>query len=155
MDYHGSDCTCIHSPSSVSLLHLFFQLFHETSDLKLQTCTLTHLLTAAILDVLFSSLSAYFSLPFPVSFFRWFIPLNSHSTIPATLRSEYLLMNEQQPFVCGEEHKHLVETGSFPLSDMFHHSTLLCPYGFTVTHRGQRGCLSVLLIFSLAPLLIC
>lgn len=24
MDYDGSDCTCIHSPSSVSLIHLFF-----------------------------------------------------------------------------------------------------------------------------------
>lgn len=37
--------------------------------------------------------------------------------------------------------------GSFPFCEIVCCSTQLCPYGFTVTHQGQRGCLSVLLIF--------
>lgn len=91
MDYDGSDCTCIHSPSSVSLIHLFFFSSSFLGPLTLSykpahTLTYSQLLSSMRSSFLcrFLSFSHYLLL-------RW-IALNSYSTITATLIYEYLLV---------------------------------------------------------------
>lgn len=144
MDYDGSNCTCIHSPSLVSLIHLF----HGTTDLKQQSCTLTHL-------QLLSCMRSYLLFP-PVSLvhshcMQFLIWISYHSTNELKCVNIWGWLLNKQPFVCGKRQKYLTSFFFFlSLCNMFFHSTLLYPYGFTVTHRGQRG----LLIFSLPLLLI-
>lgn len=73
----------------------FLQLFLETSDLQLQTCTLTHLLTAAVLHVLFFSLCLFRTLS--LFFFSplWFMPLKTQN-----YRNLQVGILEQRAFVC-------------------------------------------------------
>lgn len=131
MDYDGSDCTCIHSPSSVSLIHLFFMGPLTFSYKPAHSLTHSQLLS--------STRSSFPSLP--VSPLLTSLGLTSRFT----KRYEYLLTTRDQTAAfcpCARAENTRFETFFFfPLSDMFHHSTLLCPYGFTVTHRGQRALL--------------
>lgn len=87
MDYHGSDCTCIHSPSLGPLIHLFFSFFMRPltfSSKPVHSLSYSQLLFSTCASFLPLFLSPFFFFPL------WFIALNSHSTITAALRYEYL-----------------------------------------------------------------
>ena len=154
--YHGSDCTCIHSPPLSFFYTPFLKLLWQGPLWPKVTNLLTHS-CYRVCSLFFLSVLLLYSLS-PVLFFFFFFLISSIKFSIDKLRQprgvniRSLLNNEPRVFV--EEQRHLVDTGSFPPRDMFCHSTPLCSYGFTVTHPGQRGCLSVLLIFSLAPLLV-
>lgn len=93
MDYDGSNCTCIHSPSLVSLIHLF----HGTTDLKQQSCTLTHLqlLSCMRSSLLFPPVSLVHS-----HFILSLIWINSHSTMEVTWMCEYWRLIIKQTAFC-------------------------------------------------------
>lgn len=96
MDYHGSDCTCIHSPSLVSLIHLFFPPAFSWDLWPSATNLYTHSLTHSCCLARALLLSLPISNSFSVFFFPlWFMPLKTQN-----YRNLQVQILEQRAFVC-------------------------------------------------------
>lgn len=144
MDYDGSDCTCIHSPSSVSLIHLFFMGPLTFSYKPAHSLTYSQLLS--------STRSSFPSLP--VSPLLTSFGLTSRFT--KGMNIYWRLVIKQRPFVRVRGQKTLaLRLFFFSLSATCSTTAPCCVHMGSPSHIEGRGpCLSVLLIFSLAPLLV-